>query len=375
MSTAVFTIVSQNYFHFARTLMKSVEQHHPEWDRFVLLVDEISPDFTYDSKAFELLTINQIALPNFRQFVFRYTILELNTAVKPYMFDWLFQNEKYDKVIYIDPDIHLYGRMEEVTAGLDEGNLMVLTPHLTEFLEDGLFPREVEMLKNGIFNLGFLAVSRHKDTEKFIKWWMRKLEYQCLDESYNGYFVDQKWMDMVSGYFEDIKILRHAGYNIAYWNASHRKVEKIDGKYFVNGLPLIFFHYSGIDLSRNDILSRHTNRFNLKDLGPAVEELYFDYVKRVLHEGANDYRKMKYAYANFNDGTIITNEMRKRYRNDLDLIKSCAEDPFRYSNLFLSYKPTKFLKKHIYNIASCLNPLVKDVVPESIRHKIKDMLK
>src|SRR5258706_3590970 len=38
MRTAVFSIISPNYRHAARVLMASAQRHHPEWDRFVLLV-------------------------------------------------------------------------------------------------------------------------------------------------------------------------------------------------------------------------------------------------------------------------------------------------------------------------------------------------
>ena len=37
---AAFTIVSRNYLHFAKTLMQSLEQHAPEFERFVIICDE-----------------------------------------------------------------------------------------------------------------------------------------------------------------------------------------------------------------------------------------------------------------------------------------------------------------------------------------------
>ncbi|MGA8807678.1 MAG: hypothetical protein WB973_07345, partial [Thermoanaerobaculia bacterium] len=88
MRTAVFSIISPNYRHFARVLMESVRQHQPEWDRFVLLV---APDArAIDQELFETVSIDALPLPNRRQFCFRYSILELNTAVKPWMFEHLF---------------------------------------------------------------------------------------------------------------------------------------------------------------------------------------------------------------------------------------------------------------------------------------------
>ena len=40
MKKAVCTICSNNYLHFARTLMQSLAEAQPDWDRYVLLVDD-----------------------------------------------------------------------------------------------------------------------------------------------------------------------------------------------------------------------------------------------------------------------------------------------------------------------------------------------
>ena len=105
--------------------MASVQRHHPEWDRFVLLVGENgresgvwesgvgrksfapTPDSTRSDEPFTTVPLEELPLPNPRQFCFRYTLLELNTAVKPWMFEHLFERG-YDRVIYLDPDIVVY---------------------------------------------------------------------------------------------------------------------------------------------------------------------------------------------------------------------------------------------------------------------------
>src|SRR5436305_8361176 len=104
MRTAVFSIIAPNYRHFARVLMASAQQHHPDWDRFVLLVDDAAPD----DALFTTVPLDALPIPDRRRFCFRYTILELSTALKPWMFEQLFARG-YDRVIYLDPDIRIYG--------------------------------------------------------------------------------------------------------------------------------------------------------------------------------------------------------------------------------------------------------------------------
>src|SRR6185312_3859629 len=135
-STVVFTIVSKNYLHFARTLMQSVAQHAPNARRFVLLVDENRGELDLARERFEVVEFDELPLPEPRKFAFRYTILELNTAVKPWMFEWVFERVHADRVVYFDPDICLYRSPVELERMLDEGATMLLTPHITGELDD-----------------------------------------------------------------------------------------------------------------------------------------------------------------------------------------------------------------------------------------------
>ena len=184
--TAVCTIVSNNYLPFARTLMGSLREIHPEWDQHVLITDEIRGHFNPQSEDFEVLEVEELPLPGGRRMLFQYSILELNTAVKPWWLAWLFDRGDYDRVIYLDPDILLYQRLEEVERSLDAGSLMCLTPHLTRKLSEDLKPNEIDILRAGAYNLGFIALSRHPDLADFLAWWQSKMESDCVVDFDSG---------------------------------------------------------------------------------------------------------------------------------------------------------------------------------------------
>ncbi|MEO8027637.1 MAG: hypothetical protein ABI823_14240, partial [Bryobacteraceae bacterium] len=81
--TAIFTIVAKNYLAFARVLMNSAAEHHPLSQRFVILVDEVDGCFDPRAENFEIVRSRDLTIPNSLWFHFKYTILELSTAVKP----------------------------------------------------------------------------------------------------------------------------------------------------------------------------------------------------------------------------------------------------------------------------------------------------
>src|SRR5437763_8837281 len=106
--TAIFTVIAKNYLAQARVLMGSAALHHPEWRRFVILADRVDGYFDPAAENFELLLSEDLALPHCRWFHFKYSLMELSTAVKPYAFEHLFEAKGFERVVYLDPDIKIY---------------------------------------------------------------------------------------------------------------------------------------------------------------------------------------------------------------------------------------------------------------------------
>jgi hypothetical protein len=156
----------------------------------------------------------------------RYSIMEMNTAVKPFCFEWLFRDQGFDRAVYIDPDILLVAPLRELTQAFDGGAAIVLTPHSLLPLDDGKDPDDIRLMRTGAYNLGFCGVASSSSGARFLAWWGQHLIDDCIVDLENGIFVDQKFCDLVPCYFEDTVVLRHPGYNVAYWNLNGRRVAR-----------------------------------------------------------------------------------------------------------------------------------------------------
>jgi glycosyltransferase involved in cell wall biosynthesis len=370
MHTAVFSIVSPNYRHHARVLMASVRRNHPDWDRFVLLAGATSPGTREDD--FTTVLAEALPLPNPRQFFFRYSLLELNTAVKPWMFEHLFARG-YDRVIYLDPDIVVYSPLAEIESEA----FLTLTPHLTSPIAGD--DRDLAILQAGAYNLGFLAVSRKPSLARFLAWWQEKLEFQCVVDPAHGLFVDQKWMDLAPGLFPGVAILRHDGYNVAYWNLRQRSVVADGDRIAVNGQPLRFFHFSGFDPALPDMVSKHDDALRVADAG-AARKLFEDYGLAFRAAGYESFRHAPYAYGTFADGTKVPDAARIAYRDSIDLQHACGSDPFEHPELFVGIRgtPRKVaimarVALTSYRILSRARPLVR-LFPRSLRTTAREFL-
>ncbi len=307
--TIAFTICSINYLAQAKTLGESLAIHNPEIEYVIGLVDRLDMVNIDADKIPQntLLEIDKIGIEGFEEMCENYNITELNTAVKPFYFDYFYENyPDVQNVIYFDPDIIIFQPLTELLNNLSKFQI-IITPHLSvETALDNFIPNETNHLNTGIYNLGFLATSRGDESFQLIDWWKERLKTECKIDLKNGLFVDQIWINFVPLYFKNYFIEKGDGYNVAYWNLQTRNVSERKGKWYINDSPLIFFHYSGYELKKTTIVSKYQNRIHF-DNRPDILPL-FEYYSEKLRANHNDY------FVNFKCHYIKPNKIKKYKR-------------------------------------------------------------
>ena len=164
----------------------------------------------------------QLGIEQWHQMTAGYNVLELSTAVKPWLLRHLLDEHGVERVAYFDPDIQVFDSVQEVDDLLREHPLVV-NPHLTAPMpRDGHKPAETDILVAGSFNLGFAGFAAGPKTDGLLDWWASGWPPTAWWHPERGYFVDQRWMDFAPGLVEDLFILRDPGYNLAYWNLAGR---------------------------------------------------------------------------------------------------------------------------------------------------------
>ena len=319
----IFTIASKNYLAYVRVLFKSVAAVHPEYALYLCLADTVGGAFDPRSEGFETIESHRIGIPHFDDMTVRYDIMEFNTAIKPFMFRWLLDNTDLDSVIYLDPDIRVYSRLDRLEALLKSGVSIVLTPHITRPIEDGKNPNDYHMLQAGTFNLGFAAMNRCDEAKRFVEWWGRRLETQGYVDIARNLFTDQRWCDLAPSFVDRLRVFKDPGYNVAYWNLSERTIRNIGGEWQVNGEPLVFFHFSGINASDESLVSKHQNRFDWAAL-PTCKPLFDAYREALIREGWEQTKGWEYSYANTKEGLRVPSIVRQLYRERFPASQSFA---------------------------------------------------
>lgn len=310
------TIVARNYLAHARVLAESFLEHHPEAGFSVLVIDAPSSEFS--GEPFEVLYPTEVGIDEqeYGRMAMIYDVLELATAVKPWLLRHLLAEDEV--VLYFDPDIQVFAPLDEIeTQARAHG--IVLTPHTTEAVPmESNELAENTILIAGIYNLGFIGIGRGEETERFLDWWSERLARECLVDPAQGRFVDQRWVDFVPGLF-DVHILRDPSYNVAWWNLANRDLASTATGYEVNGKMLRFFHFSGYSPDDPHVLSKHAGPSPpvLLSENAALARICGQYAARLVAAGYRETSLQPYGFGRLPNGVPLDRRMRHLYRRKL----------------------------------------------------------
>jgi len=307
-TVAVFTVCNIAYLPKALVLAESL-MVHSNIKLKVYLFDR-KQDFTYPAESIDLIWIEDIGVPKFNELAFMYDIIEFSTSLKPFISLNLLQ--KYDSVVFLDPDTCLFAPLTPILEELGHHDIL-LTPHHTKPQPRTPEESDLPMMRFGSFNLGFFAVNNQGEGLDFLNWWNERCIDHCFMESQFGLSTDQKWVTIAPCFFRTLHVCFHPGYNASAWNTFERTFSKNDlGQYMVNDdFPLVFFHFSNFDYADTGYLNKRAS----SERGlfyPVLKELGDWYADR-LKAKSELVSKVRYSYDFMSDGTFISPTLRRAY--------------------------------------------------------------
>ena len=266
------TIITADYLPFAKVLHVSLCKNVPGTSLQVLVVDKnnFSSSQNFIIHSVDSVVTSPVAKGIYKKYAhtnpdhFRW-------ALKPVFICHLLQNG-FDKVIFADPDLYFVNDFSFLMDELETNNI-ILTPQWANINPLEKESSLIALLGDGLYNAGFVGVN--KNGTEAINWWAEMCHFKIEKNPKLGLFVDQKYLDILPVQFQDVKIIKHQGCNLASWNVETCKREIINGKIMINQqFEPIFIHYTKETivniLNRNDRL-----------LYPYLEE----YIQELKNEG------------------------------------------------------------------------------------------
>ena len=262
----------------------------------------------------------------------RYKTIEYCTAIKPSIF--LSLAKKFPKCVlhYFDPDIAIYKELAELRQFSEEHSI-TLIPHMTTPTNDECKLTQLDILRAGVFNFGYVGWNpKYHSGWNLIKWWQKQLKNNCRIALEEGIFTDQSWGVFFCSSPES-GILYNKSYNVAYWNLHERLISKNNaGDYLVNGENLNFFHFSGYSPLEGEQISIHQNRHSFIK-NNVLKTLFDEYAKNLYDAGFAHWRnncgKSDINLNAENEERSISSIINKK-------VLSIIHDPYKkpYKNLF-----------------------------------------
>lgn len=307
--TIAYTLINISYLPVAKTLADSFMYHNPDIPFYLCLFDDkndIQDPIFLDYNIYDKNNLNKQEFDDMRG---RYDNFSMACALKPFFAEALIRDFSPSEVIYIDADTMLFQPMTDLQQLLQQESLsIVLTGHQYKIIEnENELHNNLNIRKYGLYNAGFLAFKNDEKGIMFLNWWKRILFTKCIKDPENGIYYDQTWLDLVPIYFGDhCHILKHLGYNVAYWNLEERKVSVTNNEYIINeDIPLVFYHFARFQYYNNIYIDGFKIKF---DHFPEIKVIFDDYKDKLKD---NLYEK----YIPFSKPKVIT--LREKIKTSL----------------------------------------------------------
>lgn len=323
--TIAFTSAAQNYLPKVRKLFASLREHHPEFELVLALADVPAASVDFATEPLDrVIALDDLPVPDRRRWTYFHAIVELSTAIKPYVLETLLAEPGVDRVLYFDPDMVVFSRLDDLLERLDGANV-ALTPHVTvpETRLEAVRDNEIAALKHGVYNLGFLGVRPTTEGRRFAAWWRERIHHFCVADIPAGLFTDQRWVDLAPAFFDGVAILKSPRFNVATWNLTQRPMQgSLATGFTVAGEPLGFYHFTGFDSGAHKVMMEKNAAGNA-----AVAELVRWYAESTRFDEDEPVARIPWAFGRYSDGTSIPLGHRRLYRLRPDL-QAAFPDPF-----------------------------------------------
>lgn len=238
----VCTIITPDYIPFANVLCKSLKKFIPDINLQILVTGEIQQN-TDDSIITHTLdsVINSSTAKGIYNKYAHTNKDHFRWALKPVFISYLL-NKGFDKILYVDNDLFFVNNFEFLFDELDKYDIL-LTPHWTNItpLDNG--NGLLDVLQGGLYNAGFIGVN--KNAIEAINWWADACHYKTEKNYQLGLFVDQKYLDVLPAQFDNVKVIKHQGCNLASWNIQTCKRSIINNQVMINQkYEPVFIHFN-----------------------------------------------------------------------------------------------------------------------------------
>jgi hypothetical protein len=151
---------------------------------------------------------------------------------------------------YVDADLYFFNSLDPLYGEVEGRNLAVIPHRWTPKYEERLKP-------NGIYNVSWVFVRNCYQSVEFLLDWKSLCLNWCYNTTSSQGVGDQGHLDKLVPKY-DIYSVKHRGANLAPWNQEQYRYWKEGSCLYVDGYPLLFYHFHEFKHAANGALIQRT---------------------------------------------------------------------------------------------------------------------
>ncbi len=296
------TVATREQLPAARVLRDSFLSNHPGCTFTIVALDR--PDLVGELERTEYLTPADIDVDEteYARLAMGCTAEELRAVLRPRLLAWLLRTGS--TVLYLEPEVQVFGRFDEVLATLTRQQPVALAPRvLRPLLADGLRPSAADLAGSGTFDPNLIAVA--PGGEQFLTLWSGQVG---ADPASAGAFTEGVPA------LVDHQVLRDPGIGLSVFNAGQRELDESGSRrYTVDGCALRSVHFDRFEPERPWLLSAaYADRPRvLLSENPLLARLCAGYRNALVASGYP--RQQAHPFDRLPDGTSVPRHLRSAY--------------------------------------------------------------
>jgi len=285
------TIITANYLPYAQQLYTCLSENFSggvSLHTLISDVDSSSVEALSENLKSNIICYSEKDLKGEMADAFRQKYAEDNMdayrwSMKTVFMKQLFGEPNIEKLIYLDCDIFFVGNGDFLFDMLSKHRFLI-TPHWRCASDPAVDMENFQLnFLDGVYNAGFIGA--RKDAIEILDFWGNCCLAVCEKNRPAGFYVDQKYLDILPSRFPGIEVVRHKGCNLAGWNTlecprseNEKGGIKIDGEF-----DPVFIHFTPetrrkIKSGDDPLFEPYFNEYNnlLKDYSNGLIDLSID---------------------------------------------------------------------------------------------------
>lgn len=229
------TLFDKNYLYQGVALYNSLKRCTGDFKLYTLCMDSISYSMMMkmESESLVPISVDELITPEISAVRDRTTHGQFCWVCQPLLCEFILDNYDHDMVTYLEADSLFFSDPEVLFRELGE-RAISLVPH-------NFSPTFDNSTHAGRFCVQFNAFRRNDVGRAILEYWKLSC-YKYNKETplvYPGQTCLNDWPER----FDGVKIIEHPGAGVAPWNIQHVKFEIRDSAPYVDGVPIVFYHY------------------------------------------------------------------------------------------------------------------------------------